>query len=89
MPTIKIEKLSAAQVSERGLSKWPIWEKDISRFDWVYEGTEECYIIEGEIMVETEHGIFKIVKDDFVTFEDGLKCTWDIKKSVRKHYNFK
>ncbi len=26
---------------------------------------------------------------DFVTFKDGLACTWEIKKKVRKHYNFK
>ncbi len=89
MPTVIIKKLSKEEVLERRIEHWPVWEKDVSRFDWVYEGTEECYILEGEVLVETDHGAFKIVKDDFVTFEDGLKCTWDIKKSVRKHYNFK
>jgi uncharacterized protein len=89
MPTIIIEKLNAAQVLERSIARWPVWEKDVSRFEWVYEGTEECYILEGEILVETDHGTFRLVKDDYVTFEDGLRCTWDIKKAVRKHYNFK
>jgi uncharacterized cupin superfamily protein len=89
MPTIIIKKLSRKQASERGIDRWPIWEKGVSRFDWVYDGTEQCYILEGEVMVETDHGVFRIVKDDFVTFEDGLKCTWDIKQAIRKHYNFK
>ncbi|MFH0764257.1 MAG: cupin domain-containing protein [Candidatus Omnitrophota bacterium] len=28
-------------------------------------------------------------KGDFVTFPEGLACTWDIKIPVKKHYNFK
>ena len=46
------------------------------------------YIIEGEFSVETKKGIVRIKPGDFVTFNDGLKCIWDIKKPVKKHYNF-
>ena len=68
---------------------WPVWEKEVSRFDWVYEGEEECLILEGEFSVETADEVYSIKAGDFVTFPDGLKCVWDIKVPVRKHYNFK
>ena len=31
------------------------WEKEASRF-WHYDTTEECYIQEGEVVVETQDG---------------------------------
>ena len=89
MSKIIIEKLSPEEVSKRGIDNWPIWTKEMSRFDWQYDGDEECLILEGEVDVETEEGNFKIKAGDFVTFKDGLKCVWDIKKDIRKHYNFK
>ena len=46
------------------------------------------FIIESELIVETDSGSFQIKQGDFVTFKDGLKCIWDIKKPVKKHYNF-
>jgi ribosome biogenesis GTPase len=41
------------------------------------------------IFVFSDQGMFKIVKDDFVTFEDGLKCRGDINAAIRKHQNLK
>ena len=38
--------------------------------------------------VETKDGPFHVKPGDFVCFKDGLKCTWDIKQAVKKHYNF-
>ena len=64
------------------------WEKEASRF-WHYDVTEECYILEGGVVVETQDGKkVQFGKGDFVTFPKGLACVWDIKKPVRKHYNF-
>ena len=88
MDEIKVEKFNNKQLEERGVFLWPIWTKEPSRFNWTYSGHEECYIIEGEFSVETKNGIVKIKPGDFVTFKDGLKCIWDIKKPVKKHYNF-
>lgn len=88
MDEIKIEKFNRDQLEERGVFSWPIWTKESSRFDWTYSGDEECYIIEGEINVETKKGNVKIKPGDFVTFKNGLKCIWDIKKPVKKYYNF-
>jgi uncharacterized cupin superfamily protein len=25
---------------------------------------------------------------DMVVFPDGMSCTWDVKKAIKKHYNF-
>jgi uncharacterized cupin superfamily protein len=88
MAQVIIEKLSEKEITARNIKNWPIWTKEISRFDWYYDSTEECYILEGEINVETKEGTYTIKPGDFVTFKKGLKCVWDIKKPVRKHYNF-
>ncbi|MCD4680832.1 MAG: cupin domain-containing protein, partial [Bacteroidales bacterium] len=81
-------KLSREEIEKRGIENWPIWEKEVSRFDWEYNGDEECLILEGKVVVETDEGEYSINPGDFVTFKDGLKCVWDIKESIRKHYNF-
>jgi len=87
---IEVEKLQNEQLEQKGVSSWPIWEKEISRFDWHYDSTEECYLLEGEVVVETEDGgEVRFGRGDFVTFPKGLSCIWDIKQPVRKHYNFR
>ena len=90
MAEIKVEKLSRDRLEKMGIFSWPVWEKEISRFDWHYDDTEMCYILEGDVSVETKEGKkINFKAGDFVTFPRGLDCTWDIKKPVRKHYNFK
>ena len=87
---IKVQKLSKDELNKLGVFSWPIWEKEISRFPWSYDSIEECYFLEGEVTVETKNGkTLSFGKGDFVTFPNGLSCVWDIKKPVRKHYNFK
>ena len=89
MQDIKIEKLKDTKIKEMDISSWPIWEKEVSRFDWHYDSTEMCYILEGKITVETKDGKkVNFGAGDFVTFPKGLDCVWDIKEPVRKHYNF-
>ena len=88
MEKVIIKQLSESEIAERKIKTWPIWEKEVSRFDWLYDGDEECLILEGEVTIETSEGNYNIIGGDFVTFKKGLKCTWDVKKSIRKHYNF-
>jgi uncharacterized cupin superfamily protein len=33
-------------------------------------------------------GIVEFGAGDYVVFPQGLKCTWDIKDRIRKHYKF-
>lgn len=89
MKNITIEKFSQKELEEKGVFDWPIWTKDISKFDWSYDMTEQCYIIEGDVIAQTKDGDVHIQAGDFVTFQKGLDCVWIVKEKVRKHYNFK
>ena len=53
---IEIKKPSDKDLKDKGVTTWPIWEKEVSRFDWHYSDTEDCYLLEGEVVVETEGG---------------------------------
>jgi len=86
---IKVEKPTQQYLDERKVKSWPTWEKEVSRFDWHYDETEECYLLEGKVVIETKDGKVEFGVGDFVTFPAGLSCVWDIKKPVRKHYNFR
>jgi uncharacterized cupin superfamily protein len=86
---IEINKPDENELTNRGVTSWPIWEKEVSRFDWHYDSTEECYLLEGKVVVETDEGQVEFGKGDFVTFPKGLTCVWDVREPVKKHYNFK
>jgi len=89
MQKVVIKKLTKEEISKKEIFHWPIWEKEVSRFDWEYTSEEECLILEGEVDIETAEGLYKIKPGDFVTFKNGLNCVWNVKKKIRKHYNFK
>ncbi|WP_288021950.1 cupin domain-containing protein [Tenuifilum sp.] len=89
MSMVIIEKLTDEQVNQKGIKNWPIWTKEASTFDWYYDSDEECLILEGEVDVKTDERTYTIKAGDFVTFKKGLKCVWNVKKPIRKHYNFK
>ena len=87
---IKVQKLDKNKLENMGVFSWPVWEKEISRFDWSYDSVEECYFLKGKVTVETKDGkSVSFGTGDFVMFPKGLSCTWDVKEPVRKHYNFK
>ncbi len=86
---VKIERPDEKRLRELGVENWPIWTKEISRFDWYYSETEQCYILEGRVIVELPNGEkIEIKAGDLVTFPKGLSCIWDIKEPIKKHYNF-
>ncbi len=87
---VTVEKINEADLKKQGVFSWPVWEKEVSDFDWYYDTTEQFYVLEGEVEVETQDGQ-KIVfgPGDFVTFPKGVTCRWHVKKPIRKHYNFK
>jgi uncharacterized cupin superfamily protein len=53
---IEIKKPSDQDLEKRGVFSWPIWEKEKSRFDWYYDRAEECYLLEGKVVVEIQDG---------------------------------
>ena len=67
---------------------WPIWEKEASTFPWEYNEKETCLILKGKAMVKTSEGNIEFSAGDYAVFPKGLKCTWEIKEKIRKHYNF-
>ncbi len=85
---IHIEKPSEDKLQKLDVYSWPIWTKETSTFDWQYDDQETCYLLEGEVVVKTESGEVSFGKGDLVTFPKGLKCVWEVKQPVRKHYTF-
>ena len=85
---IEINKLSENEIVDRGIRSWPIWACDTSQFDWKYENTESCYLLEGEVEVTSEFETVQFSSGDFVVFPKGLKCHWKVRTPVRKHYSF-
>ncbi|MCX7940666.1 MAG: cupin domain-containing protein [Endomicrobia bacterium] len=89
MKDIKILQPTKDELEKLKVDSWPIWECGVSKFDWEYDEDETCYILEGKVIVETEDGKkYEIKKGDLVTFPKGLKCIWDVKQPIRKHYKF-
>jgi uncharacterized protein len=77
------------ELEQRGITSWPIWEKEVSEFTWHYDEQEVCYFLDGEVTVTPEGGKpVKIGKGDLVTFPAGMSCVWKVHKPVRKHYKF-
>ncbi len=86
---IKVEKPSQEELKKRGVFDWPIWEKEVSDFDWSYDQNEQCYFLKGQVTVKTKDGrSVSFGQGDFVTFPKGLSCVWQITQDVKKHYNF-
>ena len=85
---IEIDQLDREELEEMDVFSWPIWEHDEDKFEWYYDKTETCYILEGEVTVTTEFESVTIEAGDFVTFPKGLECVWDIQSAIKKHYKF-
>ena len=67
---------------------WPIWKCEPSKFNWEYDQEEHCYIIEGSVKITTDEEIIEIQSGDYVIFPKGLKCIWEVRNSIKKHYSF-
>ena len=87
---IQVTKPTKDDLKKSNIFSWPIWEKEISTFDWHYDQIEECYFLKGKVLVQTKDGQrVEFGTGDFVVFPKDLSCTWHVKEPVRKHYNFK
>lgn len=87
---IKVEKPDAKKLASLGVSRWPTWSKEVSRFPWDYSSQEIAYILEGQVTVTPTGGgdAVSFGAGDLVTFPAGLSCIWDVKQALRKHYQF-
>ena len=85
---VLVEKPTSEKLSALKVFSWPIWEKEVSSFDWYYDEKEICYFLEGDVTVKTPDGDVSFGKGDLVMFPQGLRCVWQVKKPVKKHYKF-
>jgi uncharacterized protein len=88
MNKLEILKLSDEDINLKGIRNWPVWEKKVSRFPYIYKEEEHCLFIEGEVIIESGEEKVTLLPGDYVIFRNGLKCIWDIRKPVKKHYHF-
>ena len=90
MDEIKVEKPEEEELKSMGGFEWSVWEKEVSKFNWFYDNVEVCYLLKGKVAVTPEGGEpVEFGQGDLVTFPKGMKCVWDIKEDVKKHYIFK
>lgn len=85
---IEVRKPTQQELNSLGVSSWPIWTCGVSMFDWHYDETETCYLLEGRVTVEAEGKSVSFGKGDLVVFPQGLSCVWKVAEPVRKHYRF-
>jgi hypothetical protein len=88
MNKLEIFKPDEAEINLKGIRNWPVWEKEVSRFPHIYEEDEHCLFLEGEVVIESGEDKVTLLPGDYVIFRNGLSCIWDIRKPVKKHYNF-
>lgn len=90
MSKIIVEKNpSEERLDSLAIKSCPTWSKEPSTFPWNYAEREIAYILEGEVTVTPDDGEpISFGKGDLVTFEEGLSCTWHVKKAFKKHYHF-
>jgi uncharacterized protein len=87
MEIIVEKKPKQAQLETLNVKSWATWEKEVSVFPWVFPEQEIAYILEGECVITPENGKpVSFSKGDLVTFPAGLKCTWEVKSPLHKHY---
>ncbi|MDO9281270.1 MAG: cupin domain-containing protein [Methylotenera sp.] len=87
MTKIIVEKPTAEKLASLGVTRWPIWSKEVSQFPWSFGTQEIAYILEGEVTVTPNGGEpVSFTAGDLVTFSAGMSCTWHVKKALRKHY---
>ena len=85
---VEVIKPTEEMLQRLGVSRWPIWTCEVSKFDWFYDSEEHCFILEGEVTVVMGEDEISFGPGDFVKFPKGLQCVWEVKKPVRKHYRF-
>ena len=77
-------------LEQKGVFNWGTWGCGVSKFPWMYDSSESCYLLAGKVTVTPTDGrkAATFGKGDFVTFPAGMSCEWDVSEAVQKHYMF-
>ena len=72
---------SEEELKKLKVESWGTWTKEKSVFDWFYDETETCFMLEGEVEVtDSDTGEkLEFKKGDLVQFPKGLKAVWNVK----------
>jgi uncharacterized cupin superfamily protein len=66
---ILVRTLSPDELDAYKVYTWPIWNKEVSEFDWYYENTEDCLLLKGRVEVRTSNGkVICFGAGQYVTF---------------------
>jgi uncharacterized cupin superfamily protein len=85
--SMMVKKPSDAEIAET--RNWGTWSKEVSVFNWEYDESETCYILEGSAKVTDRDGnSIEFRAGDMVRFEQGLACTWQVTSPIKKKYRF-
>ena len=80
---------SLRKIKDQDIKSWPIQTGNPSTFPWEYSEKETCLILEGDITVTPDGGEpVRFGVGDLVVFTEGMSCTWEVHKAVKKHYRF-
>lgn len=86
MERVRVWRPTEEEIAEA--KRWPTWSKEESTFDWYYDEPEQFYVLEGEVEVTLDDGTkVSFGAGDMVRFAAGVRCTWHVKRRIRKHYN--
>ncbi len=88
MAKIIVRRPDKKELEELKVTSWGTWGCEVSTFDWEYDSDETAYVLEGHVLVKTEDSVTEINAGDLVTFPKGMKCVWEVKKPIRKHFRF-
>ena len=87
---VKFEKKqpSDKELADLGVETWGVWTKEISEFPWEYDEMETFFVLEGEAEVSSGKDKIRFQPGDLVTMHKGVKCTWNVRKPIKKRYYF-
>lgn len=84
---MQVKTATEAQIAET--KNWGTWIKEPSVFPWEYDSKETCYILAGKATVTDNEGhSISFKTGDWVEFERGLVCTWQVFETIKKKYFF-
>ena len=89
MEKITVTPMPIEEAKKLGIESWGEWGCEPSVFDWQYSDRETAYVFEGDVIIKYGNGEeAHITPNCLCVFPKGLKCVWDVRKAVRKAYQF-
>lgn len=87
---VKIERNpSQFKLDQLGVASWPTWTGTPSQIPWAFAAKETMYLLQGKVKVycDGHDDFFEIGAGDLVEFPKGMKITWHVIETVKKHYS--